>query len=71
MIPHTYDNNFCNSGGIVDCNYYKDSACPRTCNFAKGKIKEEPIIIKTGLERFLSKFGKSHNPLVNKITGGT
>ncbi|GAF84848.1 unnamed protein product [marine sediment metagenome] len=48
---------FCTSSSIDLCYSYEKPDCPKTCNFAIDKLRnEQPIVIKSGLERFLGKF---------------
>ncbi len=61
MIPQPYEKNFCNSAGIIDCIYYGKDGCPKTCSYALNmKREEEPVRIKSGIERFLNKFGVNY-----------
>lgn len=58
MIPTNYKDNFCNSQGVIDCDYVKNKNCPGTCNYAININRNEKLVkIKSGRERFLNKFG--------------
>lgn len=57
MIPEHYKP-FCKSPAVVNCDYYMDKTCPNTCGMARRIKNGISHQARTGLERFIERYGE-------------